>query len=47
MNNILDKISSSINSLNTFDTDMSVQMEKFVKRAFEKYMKNAHKIKER
>jgi hypothetical protein len=47
MNNILDKISSSINSLNTFDTDMSVQMEKFVKRAFEKYMKNAHNIKER
>ena len=47
MNKILDKISLAINSLNTFDTDMSAQMEKFVKRTFEKYMNKAHDIKDR
>ena len=46
MDNILYKISLGIKSLNTFDTDMSAQIENFVKRSFEKYMNKAHDIKE-
>jgi len=47
MNKILDNISSAINSLNIYDTDMSAQIEKFVNLAFEKYMNKAQGLKER
>jgi histone H3/H4 len=43
--NMLDKISSEIESLETYDADISQQMEKFVQQSFEKHMEQ--KIEEK
>jgi len=46
MDIFLDKIASEIDSLETYDTDINEQMEKFVQQSFEKYMGKEVKEKE-
>jgi hypothetical protein len=45
IDSILDNVLSAINSLEIYETDMSLQLEKYVQQAFEQHMSTTHEVK--